>query len=124
MTFFHRVASSRHRASYITLAMLSLPDNVNLDILKFAVTDLFTQRFTGEGYIYIAGWEVYLPSMDVQSANSLESSFIDDKIFHTLKDADDDKALGADDLSFKFVKSFWNTFKVDVIALLHSFHFS
>lgn len=54
MSFFNRISSGRRRGSFISLAMLSLSDNVTPDILTFVVTNSFQQRFTEVGYLHIA----------------------------------------------------------------------
>lgn len=100
------MASGRRRSSTISPTMVSLPDNARVDILRFAVTNSFKQRFTEEGHLHINRWDVDFPCLDSLSSSSLEAPFTENEIYYALKKVDGEKAPGSYGFSFKFVKSF------------------
>lgn len=59
--------------------------------------------------------------MDSAQFASLESPFTEEEILHLFKETDGDKAPGPDGFSFKFVQSFGEVFKSDLIGLFEGF---
>lgn len=64
------------------------------------------------------------PRLDEVSVVSLEVPFSENEIFSALQGANGDKASGRDGFFFQFVKSYWQVFKDDMLALFQSFHCS
>lgn len=92
--------------------MLSMLDNVNADNMKRVISDVFKQRFSGSTDIHIKEWDVEFPYLDNISSSTLESPFTKEEIFKSLKELDGNKDLGPYKFPLKFVKSFWNVFKI------------
>lgn len=103
--FFHKVASSHRRANLITLAMISLPDDVNV------VTNTFKECFLHSSGPHIEEWLTRFPFLDTTQVSNLELPFLEVEIRLSLKEADDNKALGPYGFFFKFAQSFWGGFQ-------------
>lgn len=81
MPFFHKVASGQRCSSHISLAMLSLPNDSSEDSLHIVVSESFTEKFSGEGYLHVASWDVEFSSLEGVCVGSLEFPFSEDEIF-------------------------------------------
>lgn len=80
-SFFHKVASARHRSNLITPTIVPLPDNVSARALRLAVTMVFMDRFRPSEGIRIVNWVTRFPLLDMSQARGLENAFTEAEIF-------------------------------------------
>lgn len=115
------MASGRNRSSLISPALLSLPNNTNVVVIRSHMSNLFHHSFSCTNNLHLLGWSTKFPYLDIISANELEISFSEEEINWALLDAEGDKPPGPYEFPFRFVQSFLSFF--GRISLVSSIHF-
>lgn len=122
--FFHMVPFGHCRSNFIALTMLSLPKNEGVDVIRTYVFEAFKWRFSCHDNLHSHDWYVHFASLDSAFVVFLESLFSKEEIFQALMDAEDDNALKPNGILFRFVKSFQQIFKGELVSLFQFFHLS
>lgn len=97
--------------------MLSLQKEGSPGEMKAFVTKAFKCKFQSRNGPSVDCWEVLFPSMEYGEVVTLENPFSEEEIRREFMEADGAKTPGLDGFTFKFIQSFWNVFKDDVLAL-------
>lgn len=119
---FHKVASGRRRANFITPAMIPTLHDTDVVSLKETVIEVFKDRFWQSSRPQLLDWPASFPNLDSEQISELEVSFSEDEILQSLTDADGERTPGPDGFTFRFSQFFVGIFKGDQLGLFQKFY--
>lgn len=119
--YFHMLANHRRRINYIEEIIDGKLTKGNEE-LREGERMHFQKLYTELTTCWPRLDDLTFNSLDERESNQLEMNFIENELLDCLWECDGDKAPGPDGFNIKFIQSFWEIVKGDIIDFLKDFH--
>ncbi|KAK3002002.1 hypothetical protein RJ639_020928 [Escallonia herrerae] len=120
--YFHMMASMKRRRNFISAIYVDNSMVDDLDTIKSKTVQFYQNLLIGrfEHRPLLDG--IHFNSLSPEKVANLESPFIEDEVWSTVKGCKADKAPGLDGFNFGFIHAYWDIIKFEVLQFVNEFH--
>lgn len=120
--FFHRCIKKRRKVNEILGLNFEGSSVKEVDPLKSKIKGHFEQHFMRREGVRVIFDDLRVAVLDESESNLLVEPFSEEEIKTAVWNCNDSKSPGSDEVSFSFIKQFWEDVNEDFIGFMEEFH--
>ena len=119
---FHGIMSSRRRGNLVSCFLVDKVLIEGVDNVRNAVFSHFSTHFKSHDVVRPSIEDLQFPSLSYREGAGLVKPFSLEEVKAAMWDCDNFKCPGPVDISFGFIKDFWEILREDVMRFITEFH--